>query len=131
MEEYSCGPKQAVVITKVGVCDGPVYCGVCGDETGVSRDCDGPTSFAEAMAGTGKRHDLFWCPNMDEDWHRQAISLREEATKTCSAKLASLFMDEADAVIASRSATKVQGVWGVIGKGRELQENSEDEPGAA
>jgi hypothetical protein len=59
-------PSQAV---------GQFTCTVCGTACKVSRDVDGPTSWAEAMAEKHHIHDSFVCTKADEPWHQHAVQL--------------------------------------------------------
>jgi len=89
-----------------------VFCGVCGRETTVERDLDGPRSFAGAMklAATGIRstvlHDLYCCPDREEDWHKQVVLLRQEMDKTPSKKMEYILQAEVKDVLEYRAATK-------------------------
>lgn len=83
-----------------------VLCGVCGDKMTETRDHNGARGFAQAMSKTTSVHDLFECPNVNEDWHRQVISLRRKAWSTPSLSLAALFEAEVDSILENREATK-------------------------
>ena len=56
-----------------------MYCRVCRTECDIKRDVFGPTSFATAMAKSFRLHDLFICPNADQQWHEQALRLVEKS----------------------------------------------------
>lgn len=81
-------------------------CRVCGAEMTVTRNVDGPTSMAESMAGRSHLHDSFACPNVQEDWHAQARSLKEQAHWSHSAVQTKQLTDEAEEIIRQRKATK-------------------------
>ena len=83
-------------------------CRVCGEAMAVSRDCFGPTGYASALAGPSAwtRHDEFHCRHSDEDWHRQALRLRQDAVATPSRTLEKLLEQEVREVLATRKATK-------------------------
>lgn len=108
------GETQDYFTPDAGTVDGPVQCGVCGDDmTLLARDSRGPRGFVQAMGmrlrnetNTGSPHDIFACPNREEDWHRQVVALRNEARRTSSGNLEGLLMDEAAAIAKSRQATK-------------------------
>ena len=53
-----------------------VPCGVCNTEMLVMRNVLGPTVSAEAISGNKHRHDRFWCPHADEDWHGHIVHLK-------------------------------------------------------
>jgi hypothetical protein len=97
-----------------GTVEGPVFCGVCGDEmTLVKRDSRGPRGFAQAMGmaqrgetNTGSPHDIYSCPNIEEYWHCQAKALRESAQRTVSGRQEREFLDEANEIILTRKHTK-------------------------
>lgn len=89
-----------------GTVEGPVKCGVCGEIMDVSRNVDGPTNFVMAMGGSKRLHDAFSCPCNGEDWHNQAIAIREEAKQTASATLQGMLEREADRIVLVRKATK-------------------------
>ncbi len=52
------------------------HCGICGSEMKVSRNVLGPTCFAMAMSGHKRRHDHFYCPNIEKSWHRRIRELK-------------------------------------------------------
>jgi hypothetical protein len=54
---------------------GQFTCTVCGTACEVTRDVDGPTSWAESMAERHHIHDSFVCPKADEPWHQHAVQL--------------------------------------------------------
>ena len=60
----------------------------------VTRNVFGPTSFAEAMARRGHKHDSFHCPALDKPWHQQAEILEEETRNTSSALIACILRFE-------------------------------------
>lgn len=92
--------------------DMKVYCGVCGRETIVERDLDGPRSFAGAMklAATGirskVRHDRYCCPDREEAWHKQVAQLRQAMLKTPSKKIEEILGREVQEILENRAATK-------------------------
>lgn len=88
-----------------------VYCGVCGKIMTANRHVLGPTGFAEAMAlqiGQTKGHllDNFHCEARDEEWHKQAKAIRDEASDTHSQRLTQLLTEEADEIVRSQRTTK-------------------------
>ena len=85
-----------------------VSCGVCGENMDAKRDSYGPTSWAGAMGGSKRHHDLFTCPNIEEKWHKQVKELRCLANKTPSAFLADRYREEANEALADRKPTKEQ-----------------------
>lgn len=87
-----------------------VACGVCGTEMHVNRGCFGPTSFVSAIGGSKRKHDAFFCPNRDKDWHKQVVALRREAKKTASSRLAAMLVEEAEQILEQKEPTKV-GYW--------------------
>ncbi len=91
MSQGICFPEPGVFREK--------SCSVCGSVMGVCRNVLGPTSFAEAMAGTGRRHDRFECPHRTESWHTQAAALEAEARRQPSGILSRLLSSEAADVI--------------------------------
>ncbi len=68
-------------------------CRACGDKMKVKRKVKGPTSFGEAIARKGHRHDHFFCPNTGTDWHNQLIDLRNSVEDSPS-RFAIIKMEE-------------------------------------
>ena len=64
-----------------------IECKVCGVMCDVKRGVYGPTSFASAMGKSGRRHDIFTCPNREEAWHQQALEVLMEMEKNPSPSL--------------------------------------------
>lgn len=81
-------------------------CGICGQDMNVKRDCFGPTSWAGAMSGVKRTFDLFECPNIDTQWHKQATKLKECANSTPSKRLQDAFMEECEEIIRNQLPTK-------------------------
>lgn len=106
MSTIVMGDTQSISTPDPGTCEGPVKCGVCGEETIVTRDCYGPRGFAMAMSGSKIKYDLFACPHREEQWHKQAVAIREEAKRTSSAILEAILLEEADLIVYNRQATK-------------------------
>jgi formylmethanofuran dehydrogenase subunit E len=82
-----------------------VECGVCGEKMDEERNHYGPRGFVQAMAKSKSRFDIFSCPNRELGWHKQAIALRQERNNTASRHLADIFEQEAQAIIATKTAT--------------------------
>jgi len=85
--------------------EGPVHCGVCRTVMTEHRNCDGPTSFVMSISGSKRKHDAFYCPHRNKDWHKQVVAIRNEARDTSSLRLKNMLLDEADEVLESRKAT--------------------------
>jgi len=66
------------------------FCQVCGAQCLVKRNEVGPTSYMQAMARAQTVHDYFYCPNMKQEWHDQAMDLVEEIENTHSKRVAEL-----------------------------------------
>lgn len=91
-----------------GECE-KMSCLVCGEDMECKRNCSGPTSFVESMAGgkgSGRLHDSFWCKYAEEDWHIQVLVLREAARKSPSKVLEDLMTIEYEEILKTRTATK-------------------------
>lgn len=84
--------------------DGPVFCGVCGEEMTVSRQ-QGPRSWHEAISGIETDFDLFECPRLNEDWHVQVVALRQEKRQTQSNSLRELLESEIGIILQTRKST--------------------------
>jgi hypothetical protein len=82
------------------------FCGACGDLMNVRFGVNGPTGWVEATAGRKHLHDVYECPNREEDWHRQIIALRKEKKTTASTLVEALLDEEAQIVLDKRVATK-------------------------
>ena len=92
-----------------GKVEGPLFCGVCGEEMDVKRNVNGPRGSVQAMSGGKSPHDVFTCPHREEQWHEQVVALRKEAKKTPSAKLEKLLLEEAEEILQSKECTKGEG----------------------
>ena len=51
-------------------------CDVCGKRLNVTRNLDGATGWAESMARRKHKYDLFFCPNLKENWHKRIYRLK-------------------------------------------------------
>jgi hypothetical protein len=87
------------------------FCGACGDLMNSRFGVDGPTGSIEAMAKRKHLHDVYECPNREEDWHQQVIALRREKRTTASTLIESLLDEEAQIVLDKRVATKKVSGW--------------------
>lgn len=114
-KDVKLDPTQSYFSPDPGLVEGPVHCGLCQTEMEVTRNVNGPRGFAMAMAGSKSLHDVFCCPLRDELWHKQATKLREAARSSFSAKLAAIYTEEAEQVIAERKPTVEKGLWSVFG----------------
>lgn len=75
-------------------------CGVCGTKCTVERNVNGPTSWAGAMAGHKRLHDVFRCPHHNSEWHRLAYRLAKEYVNTVSKRLRALIEADLDELVA-------------------------------
>ena len=78
-------------------------CAVCGTACEVSRDVDGPTSWAEGMARKHHIHDSFVCPKGDEAWHQHAVELLKWIEACPSPSVADLGRRDLDALLAENA----------------------------
>jgi len=90
------------VIFLPGTVGGPIGCRTCGDAMDVERNVLGPTSYVEALHKREKKHDHFTCPNWQEDWHEQAIALKQEIENTVSHSLTKLLCADFILVLTTR-----------------------------
>jgi len=74
-------------------------CGVCGAICLVTRGHNGPTSWAESVAGRGHPHDTFACPYYGLEWHRRATKLINEMRGTESKRLRALIEADLDELV--------------------------------
>ncbi len=100
------GDTQYRYTPNAGTVEDDVHCGVCGDMMLVKRDCYGPRSYAQAVAGGNSLYDEFTCPNMAAGWHTQVVALRREANRTSSGKITAMLKDEIEQVLKTREPTK-------------------------
>lgn len=100
------GDTQARFTPEAGTVEGPVQCGVCGHSMRVERNINGSTQYSEAMSGRKHLHDVFECPHIDRNWHKQVIALRTEIRKTPSFKLAQMMSEEVIEILATEESTK-------------------------
>lgn len=75
-------------------------CGVCGMECVVERNIDGPTSWASAMTGHHRLHNVFRCPHYGSEWHKLAYRLTKECAATASKRLRVLIELDLDDLVA-------------------------------
>ena len=94
--EHPC-PK--VFASLILVCFTRSPCTVCGAVMNVRRNIFGPTSFAQAMARTGRWHDRFSCPYREEPWHERVAALGAEARRVPSDVLARIIRLEAADIV--------------------------------
>lgn len=73
----------------------------------VQRGVEVSRTFAEAMGKMTFPSDSFTCPESEQDWHRQIVSLLQEQGRTRSAKLTALLQEEIDEILATKTPTKV------------------------
>ncbi|KKN98824.1 hypothetical protein LCGC14_0140650 [marine sediment metagenome] len=83
-----------------------ITCGVCGSLMDVKRNVMSATGMAEAMSKRQHLHDVFWCSDIEADWHIQAKAIQELARKTPSQKTEIALLVEALDIIRNRCATK-------------------------
>jgi len=69
-------------------------CNICGTECLVERNLPAKSGFIAAMGRMDKPRDEFSCPNLDEEWHKQAVNLVLEIEKTPSKRLAQLMQQD-------------------------------------
>lgn len=83
-----------------------MYCRACCAEMIVTRDVNGPTSYAESISRGKHLHDSFACPNTQEAWHFQVIKLMMKIEGEISIKIASLLREEVAEILRTKKATK-------------------------
>lgn len=76
------------------------WCGVCGTECVIQRNVNGPTSWAGAMAGHKRLHDVFQCPHYGSEWHNLSLRLIHEMRDTASERLRALIEADLDELVA-------------------------------
>ena len=86
-------------------------CLACGSLMNVERDIKSSNSFAGAMCGLNRKHDLFTCSKSNEDWHQQVVGLMLEQKKTKSAKISKILQEEIEEILSSEKVTKKIGWW--------------------
>jgi hypothetical protein len=74
-------------------------CRVCETICLVKRNVLGATCMGEAMSGHKSRHDYFWCPHTDKQWHEKACAILCEARNTKSLVLSSLLKKEVEQIV--------------------------------
>ena len=76
----------------------PRKCNIC--NTKMNReDYNGPTSWAGAMAKSNRECYRFICPDIDTDWHEQAVNLVMESEKTSSPTLRKILKKDLEDII--------------------------------
>ena len=91
-----------------GTCDS-MSCGICGSEMQVKRDVLIPPGWASAMAGHKVKMDAFSCPHVGEDWHRQAVKIRQMIRETASQRIAEILEGEFHEIVDTKKCTKNEG----------------------
>lgn len=81
-------------------------CKACGSDMNVKRNIPSACSWAGAMAGLNRKHDLFTCPESDKNWHKQVVSLIIEQQQTKSSKLTKILQEEIDEILLNKKPTK-------------------------
>lgn len=74
-------------------------CRVCNTKCVVERDRLGPTCFAAAMGGSKRKHDCFWCPYHEAEWHEHALKLKREIEDTVNKKIKAIMQEELDELL--------------------------------
>lgn len=74
-------------------------CNICGAEYLVERNLPAKSGFISAMARMDKPRDEFSCPNLEKEWHEQAVQLVMEIEKTPSKRLAQLMQQDLEDVL--------------------------------
>ena len=74
-------------------------CNICGAECLVERNLPAKSGFISAMARMDEPRDKFSCPNLEEEWHGQAVKLVMEIEKTPSKRLAQLMQQDLEDVL--------------------------------
>ena len=69
-------------------------CNICEAECLVERNLPAKSGFIAAMGRMDKPRDEFSCPNLEEEWHKQAVNLVLEIEKTPSKRLAQLMQQD-------------------------------------
>jgi len=67
-----------------------MFCQVCHIKCEGTRNVYGPTSFGAAMAKNFRYHDVFACPNKDEEWHEQTLRIVLAIEETPSKRIMEL-----------------------------------------
>jgi DNA replicative helicase MCM subunit Mcm2 (Cdc46/Mcm family) len=81
-------------------------CRVCGQEMNVKRNCEGPRSSIGAMAGCKSKYDFFSCPDAAEEWHYQALRIKQMIADTPSASLAIILEAELRKILKDKKPTR-------------------------
>ncbi len=83
------------------------HCLICGTICLVKRNQSGPTSFAGAMAKIQKLHDYFYCPHIEQEWHKRAEELLDAIEEMPSKRVADLMrLDLQDLIRENLSGSK-------------------------
>ena len=75
------------------------YCKVCGSLGEVERGKVGPISLYDGFSKKSTEHDLFYCPNINGDWHKTARKLMVEIRNTPSKRIAELMMADLEDIL--------------------------------
>jgi hypothetical protein len=76
-----------------------IYCPVCGTLNIVERNQMGPTFHVEGMQDIDVLHDLFYCPNEEQDWHMEATDLRYKIQGISSEQVCELYQRDLDEIL--------------------------------
>jgi len=81
-------------------------CRVCGEDCEVKRNVNGPTSWAESVGGMKHLHDFFVCKHVQEDWHIQIRSLKQEQENTKSSAIKEILEAEIAQIYVTKKPTE-------------------------
>jgi len=83
-----------------------MQCRICGEDLEVRRNCNGPTGYAESLAGMKHLHDHFYCKHSEEDWHKNAYALKQQQENSASTAVKEIIEAELVQVIVNRKPSE-------------------------
>lgn len=80
-------------------------CKVC-DQEMIHEEVEGFRSFSASFLGNKTNFVRYTCPNSNERWHEQVLSLKQNQEECCSMKICTILQEEIDEILVSKTPTK-------------------------
>ncbi len=80
---------------------GGIYCNVCNTNCQAERNVLGIKIKYASGTGLDTTHDKFYCPNSNEGWHIEAVSLYLESQNTVSNRISNIIKKDLEDILAA------------------------------